>query len=233
MAEYTEPLFWSDSHVKEMRVEEAIRIIRETKDINLSDRLKHELHMHQVDYPCPVLRRALQQLNAMSGHMPFSKPPTQGDATPDVLSNLIFKKVITNPLDREKKEQIEISMTKLREWIKSNFLSQCTYKYSWFALWCFFMENKILEDTKVSSFCEQMRQWFPDAPQKPEEGEVNRYREPYLGTTSYREWREFVFINKRKKSKQSKKGYRHLERICINLADAFLVKRWGEIIGQQ
>lgn len=233
MAEYTEPLFWSDSHVKEMRVEEAIRIIQLTTDSTLRDRLKHELHMHQVDYPCPVLRRALQQLDAMSGHKPYSKPPTQDDAAPDVLPNFIFKKIITNPWNREKKEHIEISMTKLRDWIRSNFLSQCTKKYSWFALWCFFKDNQMLEDTKVTSFCEQMRQWFPDAPLKPEESEVSRYREPYLGTTSYRVWQENVFINKRKKLKQSVKGYRHIHLICYALADAFLVKRLGEIIEQQ
>ena len=232
MAEFTEPLFWSDCLVKEMRVEEAIRIIQQTTVTTLRDRLLLELLQHQLDYPCHVLRRALQQLNAMSGHKPYCKPPTQGETVPDVLRNLIFKKVILNPLDRGKKELIEISMTKLREWIKSNFLSQCTKKYSWFALWCFFKDNLMLEDTKVSSFCEQMRQWFPDAPLKPEEGEVNRYREPYLGITSYQVWQEGEFIRKHKQ-KQSIRGFRQLYRICFELSGTFVVKRLGEIKEQQ
>ena len=228
MAEFTEPLFWSDSLVMEMRVEEAIRIIQKTSDSNMRDRLKHELHMHQVDYPCPVLRRALQQLNAMSGHKPFNKPPTQDDTPPDVLLNLIFNTEMMIQSDRQEKECIEISMNRLRDWIKTNFLSQCTNKYSWFALWCFLKDNQLLKDNKVSSFCKQMSDWFPNAPQKPEEGEVNRYREPYLGTTHYRLWNEKIFIDRRKGNKQSLKGFYHLYTICSNLSATLVIKRLGE-----
>lgn len=229
MAEFSEPLFWSDSHVTEMCVEDAIRIIQETPDINIRKTLMYELHMHQVDYPCPLLRRILQELNIRFGHKPFNKPPTQNNLAPENLRNFIFKTSVIIPLNKREKELVEVNMQLLHEWIRSNFLSQCTKEYSWLALWCFLKDNMMLEDTKVSSFCLQMANWFPNVSKLPDKGEVNRYREPYLGNTHYQEWRENEFIKHMKgKSKQSVKGFKHLHRICFNLAGTFAIKRLGD-----
>lgn len=229
MADFTAPEFYSVLLAGQMRVEQAINIISNTPDSSVREKLLLELHMHELDYPCSQLRRVLQQLNAMFGHRPFAKSPTGAPPPPANLSPGIFKTKVRNPLNREKEEWIEVSMSLLYEWISTNFIPLCTKKYSWFALWCFLKDKLLLEDTKVSSFCKQMKKWFPDASIKPDSGEVNRYREPYLGNTSYIEWQESEFTRLMKVDKQSKKGFAHLKGICTQLASTFVVKRLGEV----
>lgn len=228
MAEFTAPEFYSDCLVMELRVEQAIYTISNTSNLVVREKLLLELHMHELDYPCPKLRRALQQLDAMCGHRPFAKSPTGAPPPPADLSPGIFKTKVRNPLNRERVEWVEVSMSLLYEWISTNFLPLCTKKYSWFALWCFLKDKLLLEDMTVSSFCTQMKKWFPNASIKPDRFQVNRYREPYLANHPYIEWKESEFV-RLKKTQQSVDGFSHLKEICTKLASTFVVSRLCEV----
>lgn len=218
IADYTEPMYHS-RYLGVAEVEYAIDVIQTTEDPNLRNGLLLELYQHLADYECAHLRKALAALSARFGHKRYEKPPTMSYISqPGVeLLNIIFKTKIHDVMHRD---DVDIDLRLLHLWIKQNFIPLCQHRYSWFALWRFFSDKRVLKNDKISDFCEQMEIWFyspaEDSSLKPDKDSVWRYN-GYLSVTPYLEWNEQEYTKKKRKD-QSAEGFNHLKKICYALA---------------
>lgn len=218
--DYTQPVYYSQCLGRLTEVEWALETICSTPDTGLRYHLLLELHQHLVDYECPQLRRVLSSLNLQYGHKRYEKPPTLPCIPqPGVeLPNKIFHSKIHDNIHNE---DVSIDMRLLQQWIKINFIdSLLMYQYSWFALWVFFKDKRVLQNQKITDFCEQMEIWFyspaEDSSLKPDKDSVWRYN-GYLSVTPYLEWNEQEYTKKKRKD-QSAEGFYHLKKICYALA---------------
>ena len=224
--DYTQPVYYSQCLGRLTEVEWALETICSTPDTGFRYRLLLELHQHLVDYECPQLRRVLSSLNLQYGHKRYEKPPTLPCIPqPGVeLPNKIFHSKIHDNIHNE---DVSIDMRLLQQWIKINFLDPLLkYKYSWFALWKFFMDKRILKNELISDFCEQMDTWFynptDQSSLKPNKSSVWRYN-GYLSETPYLEWNEQTFENN-KRENQRLDGFKHLKSVCYVLAGKWNVR---------
>lgn len=225
--EYSEPVYYSNLFGKDVEVDWIVDTIYSTNDKHMRDCLLLELHQHLVFFPCPTLRLTLITLNTKFGSKPYEKPPTL-DYMPQPgakLENNIFNSRVFN---QNKQEWIEIDMRLLQQWIRNNFLPRCLYKYSWFALWRFLNDKVLLKDTKITSFCKQMSDWFfdPNAqdPKKPEMNNVCSYN-GYLDKTPYQQWNEETFQKNIRNKSQTLDGFNHLQKICYDLGSTWVPSR--------
>lgn len=235
MAEFTEPKFWSECMVMEMSVEQALHIASHTQDSHVRDKLKDELHMHYVDYPCPTLRRALQQLNAMLGHKPYSKSPTAGKTgdiiPPLALPNIIFRE--------ENDDGKKIDMQRLWCWIYDILVQSLTAKYEWLSLLLFAKAHGLLKEDDTTKFCQQMLNWFNKTYTKQtcSYDQVSAYQQGFFRSPSfvYKQWvksEAAVPVNWTPANEDQKKGrtnFKYIHEHCKNMEGDF---NFGKIIAK-
>lgn len=111
-----------------------------------------------------------------------------------------------------------IDFKTLHEIIDVTFVAEIKYQYEWLSLWRILFDIKLLEDTTLTSFTEQMNKWYPNAKKPCNADSMGDYFNPYLGLTSFVLWNEKDFMNN-KTAKQSISGYRKLYNHCQNLRD--------------
>lgn len=231
MAVFTEPYFFSDCLAMDMEVEQAIKTISNTQDTHVREKLLLELHQHLLDYPCPALRRALQQLNSMLGHKPFSKLPTadipKGITPPAILTNKIFQE------DNDRGDKID--MGRLWNWIYDNLVVHLEAKYEWLALLIFAEGHGLLKEDATKAFCRQMEDWYGReyTKQTCSYDQVTTYQTGYFRNPSfkYREWitgdgslpPKWTPNNKN----QKEEGYKRIHQLCKAMEADFL---FGKVI---
>lgn len=231
MADFSEPVFWSDCLMMEMKVEQAISTICKTSDSHVREKLLLELHQHLIDYPCPTLRRALQQLNSRLGHKPFSKLPTtdipKGITPPVNLTNNIFRE--------ENDNGDKIDMKRFWYWIYDNLVSHLTAKYEWLALLIFANGHGLLKEDKTTTFCNQMTDWFGKeyTKQTCSYDQVTSYQTGFFRNTSFK-YRQWVLGDgelppnwKPSDKDQKKEGYKYIHQHCKRMEENFY---FGKII---
>ena len=134
---------------------------------------------------------------------------------PSQLRNAIFKSSVIDP---DTHQQRELQLVRLYNWIGEHFVSRLSARYEWFALWRMLYDKKLIEGTRAmtSKFAKQMNDWYPDAPYPCVEGEVNRFRNGYLGQTPFSLWNENAYLSKLH-GKQSYSAFRQLYDLCEDL----------------
>lgn len=134
---------------------------------------------------------------------------------PSQLRNTIFKSSVIDPGTHQ---QRELQLVRLYNWIGEHFVSRLSARYEWFALWRMLYDKKLIEGTRAmtSKFAKQMNDWYPDAPYPCIEGEVNRFRNGYLGQTPFSLWDENAYLSKLH-GKQSYSAFRQLYDLCEDL----------------
>ena len=134
---------------------------------------------------------------------------------PSQLRNAIFKSSVIDP---DTHQQRELQLVRLYNWIGEHFVSRLSARYEWFALWRMLYDKKLIEGTRAmtSKFAKQMNDWYPDAPYPCIEGEVNRFRNGYLGQTPFSLWNENAYLSKLH-GKQSYSAFRQLYDLCEDL----------------
>jgi hypothetical protein len=134
---------------------------------------------------------------------------------PTSLRNVIFKGSVIAP---DTHQQQELQLVRLHNWIGEHFVSRLSARYEWFALWRMLYDKKLIEGTRAmtSKFAKQMNDWYPDAPYPCIEGEVNRFRNGYLGQTPFSLWDENAYLSKLH-GKQSYSAFRQLYDLCEDL----------------
>ena len=134
---------------------------------------------------------------------------------PSQLRNAIFKSSVIDP---DTHQQRELQLVRLYNWIGEHFVSRLSARYEWFALWRMLYDKKLIEGTRAmtSKFAKQMNDWYPDAPYPCIEGEVNRFRNGYLGQTPFSLWDENAYLSKLH-GKQSYSAFRQLYDLCEDL----------------
>lgn len=134
---------------------------------------------------------------------------------PKPLRNAIFKSSVIDP---DTHQQRELQLVRLYNWIGEHFVSRLSARYEWFALWRMLYDKKLIEGTRAmtSKFAKQMNDWYPDAPYPCIEGEVNRFRNGYLGQTPFSLWDENAYLSKLH-GKQSYSAFRQLYDLCEDL----------------
>lgn len=134
---------------------------------------------------------------------------------PSQLRNTIFKSSVIDP---DTHQQRELQLVRLYNWIGEHFVSRLSARYEWFALWRMLYDKKLIEGTRAmtSKFAKQMNDWYPDAPYPCIEGEVNRFRNGYLGQTPFSLWDENAYLSKLH-GKQSYSAFRQLYDLCEDL----------------
>lgn len=132
-----------------------------------------------------------------------------------LLRNVIFKGTMTDPATHRERE---LQLERLHQWIGEHFVSRLTAKYEWFALWRILYDAKLIEGTRAmtSKFAQQMNDWYGNAPYSCNEGEVNRFRNGYLGETPFTLWDENTYLA-RLQGKQSYSAFRPLYALCEDL----------------
>lgn len=140
--------------------------------------------------------------------VPATKHPAQ-------LRNTIFKSSVIDP---DTHQQRELQLVRLYNWIGEHFVSRLSARYEWFALWRMLYDKKLIEGTRAmkSKFAKQMNDWYPEAPYPCIEGEVNRFRNGYLGQTPFSLWDENAYLSKLH-GKQSYSAFRQLYDLCEDL----------------
>ena len=109
-----------------------------------------------------------------------------------------------------------IDFEKLRQIITLHFINELRHFYDWLALWRILYDLKLLEDTHMSAFAEQMNNWFPHATKRCQTDSMDDYGAPYLGKYPYASWTDKAFIAS-KTPKQSMTGYLRLCDLCETL----------------
>lgn len=112
-----------------------------------------------------------------------------------------------------------LNFLKLHKTIEKVFVSEIKFGYEWFALWRILFDMKLLEDTTLTAFADQMNKWYPKAKKSCNADNMGDYYNPYLGTTAYVEWDESDFLSQ-KTNKQSINGYRLLYNDCETINEA-------------
>lgn len=112
-----------------------------------------------------------------------------------------------------------IDFQTLHKLIETSFVAEIKYGYEWFALWRILYDLRLLEDTTLTSFAEQMNKWYPNAKKSCNADNMGDYHNPYLGTTAFAQWDEDCFASK-KTIKQSIGGYRRLYNDCETIKEA-------------
>ena len=107
----------------------------------------------------------------------------------------------------------------LHKMIADVFISDIKYGYEWLSLWRVLNDLKLLEDTKLTAFAEQMNKWYPDAKKPCCADNMGDYYSPYLGMTSFVAWKEEEFMDQ-KTNKQSISGFRRLYNDCETIKNA-------------
>ena len=107
----------------------------------------------------------------------------------------------------------------LHKMIEDVFISDIKYGYEWLSLWRVLNDLRLLEDTKLTAFAEQMNKWYPDAKKPCCADNMGDYYSPYLGMTSFVAWKEEEFMDQ-KTNKQSISGFRRLYNDCETIKNA-------------
>lgn len=97
--------------------------------------------------------------------------------------------------------------------IEQTFIAELRYGYEWLAPWRILYDLGLLEDTRLSTYAEQMSDWFPHASKPCKADSMGDYFAPYLGLTLFADWTEEAFMSQ-KTTKQSLSGYRRLYNLC-------------------
>ena len=224
MAEYVNPYMYLDDVLIE--VEKVVAMAMSAGSYPAAEHYIVELMWHMDVTSDSYLKRQIQNIRARYKMKPFSTPPVAPDQLPLGVEpkNMIFVSTFTYRLPDGERE-FRLSMSLLLKWIKANFLPKLNKKYDWFALWRFLKDKKLLSDTKVSRFVEQMNLWFPSEEIPAAADAINLYKNGYLGDHPYLEWNVEEFINKRPSTKQTEDGFDRLVSLCFNLAGAFVPSR--------
>ena len=112
-----------------------------------------------------------------------------------------------------------IDFLALHKRIETSFVAEIRYGYEWLSLWRMLFDLKLLEDTPLTAYAEQMNKWYPNAKKPCCADSMGDYYNPYLGVTAFVQWNEEEF-KKRKTSKQSISGYRRLYNDCETIKEA-------------
>ncbi len=107
----------------------------------------------------------------------------------------------------------------LHKIIADVFIGGIKYGYEWLSLWRVLNDLRLLEDTKLTAFAEQMNKWYPDAKKPCCADNMGDYYSPYLGMTSFVAWKEEEFMDQ-KTNKQSISGFRRLYNDCETIKNA-------------
>ena len=102
--------------------------------------------------------------------------------------------------------------------IEQTFIAELRYGYEWLAPWRILYDLGLLEDTRLSTFAEQMNDWFPHASKPCKADSMGDYFAPYLGLHLFADWTEETFMIQ-KTAKQSLSGYRRLYNLCVLLKE--------------
>lgn len=102
--------------------------------------------------------------------------------------------------------------------IEQSFLAELRYSYEWLAPWRILYDLGLLEDTRLSTFAEQMNDWYPHASKPCKADSMGDYYAPYLGLNVHASWTEEAFMSQ-KTTKQSLSGYRRLYNLCQMLKE--------------
>ena len=111
-----------------------------------------------------------------------------------------------------------IDYQELHKRIETSFVAEIKYGHEWLSLWRMLFDLKLLEDTTLTAYAEQMNKWYPNAKKPCCADNMGDYYNPYLGTTAFVLWNEEEF-KKRKTSKQSISGYRRLYNDCETIKE--------------
>ena len=137
----------------------------------------------------------------------------EGDVSED-LENKLENKIL-----KKNHNGKPIDFQTLHKLIETSFVAEIKYGYEWFALWRILNDLRLLEDTTLTSFAEQMNKWYPNAKKSCNADNMGDYHNPYLGTTVFVQWDEDCFASK-KTTKQSIGGYRRLYNDCETIKEA-------------
>ena len=131
------------------------------------------------------------------------------------LINVIFLESIVDSATHHTRQ---LQLAKLHRWIGEHFVNRLSARYEWFALWRILYDKKLIVGTRAmtSKFARQMNEWYPDAPSPCVEGEVNRFRNGYLGQTPFTLWDEQTYL-KQIQGKQSYSAFKQLYDLCNDL----------------
>ena len=130
--------------------------------------------------------------------------------TNDKLENIVLKK---------NHHGKTLDVQALHKMIEDVFISDIKYGYEWLSLWRVLNDLRLLEDTKLTAFAEQMNKWYPDAKKPCCADNMGDYYSPYLGMTSFVAWKEEEFMDQ-KTNKQSISGFRRLYNDCETIKNA-------------
>ena len=102
--------------------------------------------------------------------------------------------------------------------IERSFIAELRYGYEWLAPWRILYDLGLLEDTRLSTFAEQMNDWYPHASKPCKADSMGDYFAPFLGLNALVDWSEEAFMSQ-KTTKQSLSGYRRLYNHCLLLKE--------------
>jgi hypothetical protein len=102
--------------------------------------------------------------------------------------------------NREIKTPCRIDTNKVKSWIEDNFLNTGSNRhfFEWYAIWKFFLDHKLLENTKIIDFAKQMIKWFPNILKTTESNFAAniRFYHRLIGDKHFKEWISTEIINK-------------------------------------
>ena len=127
-------------------------------------------------------------------------------------------KPLQNTILKKNHNGYPIDFEKIRQIIALHFICELCHFYDWLALWRILFDLKLLEDTRLSTFAEQMNSWFPNASKRCKADSMGDYSAPYLGAYPFASWTEEAFIDQ-KTTKQSLTGFRRICRLCETIRE--------------
>ena len=101
-------------------------------------------HTSYADCAKSVMRMRRQSL---------STDQAAGSAMVDMPRNLVFKSYVNRR---------HLDFRTIREKVELVIVKQMRHRYEWYAAYRVMMDLKLLDDLKLSSFAQQMQEWFPD-----------------------------------------------------------------------
>ncbi len=224
MSEYVNPYMYLDNTAIE--VEKVVSMAMSAGSYSAAEHYIVALLWHMEMTRDQLIKRQVQNIRTYYKQPPFSAPPVAPDMLPLGVEprNMIFVSTFRHRLPDGERE-FRLSASLLLKWIKANFLPRVSKRYDWFALWRFLKDKRLLTDTRVSRFVEQMNLWFPSEDIPAVADAVNLYKNGYLGNTPYLDWRQDEFTERRPSTKQTEEGFDRLLALCFSLAGAFIPSR--------